>query len=153
MSYQNISATVAAIKADLADIKAKLPFLITLTPSERKQLPKAGPNSLSFVENALAAAQNNPAILPAGFDQDEFESDVNLFSVLTDLNTAIAQLASEVDDTRMAVGSEAMAEARQVYGYVKAAVKTTPGLKPVADQLAERFQRANATKKTPAAAK
>jgi hypothetical protein len=41
-----------------------------------------------------------------------------------------------VDDKRLAVGSEAMGEARQVYDYVKSAVKATPGLKPVADQLA-----------------
>nr|VFK13799.1 MAG: hypothetical protein BECKLPF1236A_GA0070988_1009410 [Candidatus Kentron sp. LPFa]VFK29580.1 MAG: hypothetical protein BECKLPF1236C_GA0070990_1009010 [Candidatus Kentron sp. LPFa] len=39
------------------------------------------------------------------------------------------------DDTRLAVGGEAMQEATQVYNYVKTAAKTTPGLKPIADQL------------------
>jgi uncharacterized phage infection (PIP) family protein YhgE len=155
MPYQNISAQVsdadvAAIKAAVATIQQKLPFLVSLTPDERKSLPKAGPNSLSFVENALQAAKNNPNILPGSFNATEFESDVDLFAVLTDVNTSIAQLASQIDDTRVAVGSEAMNEARQVYDYVKAAVKTTPGLKPVADQLAERFQRTSAAK--PAAA-
>ena len=53
----------------------------------------------------------------------------------------------------MAVGSEAMNEASQVYNYVKTAAKTTPGLKPVADQLGERFQKASAAKPAPAAAK
>ena len=51
-------------------------------------------------------------------------------------------MASQIDDTRLAVGGEAMQEASQVYNYVKTAAKTTPGLKPVADQLGERFQRA-----------
>jgi hypothetical protein len=51
------------------------------------------------------------------------------------------------------VGSEAMDQARQVYDYVKAAVKKTPGLKPVADQLSERFQHATAVKAAPATAK
>ena len=54
MPYQNISAQVsaadvAAIKAAVATIQQKLPFLISLTPAERKSLPKAGANSLSFV--------------------------------------------------------------------------------------------------------
>jgi hypothetical protein len=84
---------------------------------------------------------------------DEFESDVNLFAVLTDLNTLVKQLASEIDDTRLAVGGEAMNEASQVYNYVKSAAKTTPGLKPVAVQLGERFQKTSATKTAPAVGK
>jgi hypothetical protein len=46
-----------------------------------------------------------------------------------------------------------MNEARQVYDYVKSAAKTTPGLKPVADQLAQRFQHASAATAAPVAAK
>nr|VFJ74329.1 MAG: hypothetical protein BECKFW1821C_GA0114237_10619 [Candidatus Kentron sp. FW] len=41
-----------------------------------------------------------------------------------------------------------MREATQVYDYVKTAAKTTPGLKPVADQLAERFRKAGIRKKS-----
>jgi hypothetical protein len=158
MSYQNISATVAdadvqAIKAAVATIQQKLPFLVSLTADERKGIFKAGPNSLSFVQNAQQAAQNNPDIFPKSFDAVEFSSDVNLFAVLTDINTTVAQLASEIDDTRLAVGGEAMKEATQVYNYVKTAAATTPGLKPVADQLGQRFQKASAAQPTPAAAK
>jgi hypothetical protein len=134
-------------------IRQKLPFLVSLTPDERKSTFKAGPNSLSFVEHALTASKNNPDILPKNFDVDEFESDVNLFAVLTDLNTLVKQLASEIDDTRLAVGGEAMNEASQVYNYVKSAAKTTPGLKPVAVQLGERFQKTSATKTAPAVGK
>ena len=146
MSYQNISAQLSAedvqtIKGALATIKSKLPFLINLTTEERKKTFKIGPNSLSFVQNSLTAAKNNPAILPASFGVEEFESDVNLFAVLTEVNTAVEQLASQIDDTRVAVGGEAMNEANQVYSYVKSAAKITPGLKPVADQLGERFQK------------
>lgn len=157
MPYQNISATVAAadlqaIKDAIAVIQQKLPFLVNLTADERKNLFKTGANSLSFVQNALQAGLNNPDIFPKSFSVPEFGLDVNLFAVLTDINTSIAQLASSVDDTRMAVGGEAMREATQVYNYVKtAASTTTPGLKPVADQLGERFQKVGSPK-TPAAA-
>ena len=149
MPYQNISATISAadlkaVKDALAIVHAKLPFLVSLTPDERKGIFKAGPNSLSFVQNALQAAQNNPDIFPKSFEVDEFSSDVDLFAVLTEINTLAAQLASELDDTRMAVGGEAMCEATDVYNYVKAAAKKTPGLKPIADQLGQRFQKASA---------
>jgi hypothetical protein len=156
MPYQNISATVSsadvqAIKAAVATIQQKLPFLINLTADERKGIFKTGPNSMSFVQNALQAALNNPDIFPKSFDVAEFGSDVNLFTVLTDLNTVLSQLASSVDDTRLAVGGEAMKEATQTYNYVKAAAAMTPGLKPVADQLGERFQKSGSVPPAPAA--
>ena len=157
MSYQNISAAVSAadlqaIKDAIAVIQQKLPFLINLSSDERKGIYKAGPNSLSFVQNALQAAQNNPDIFPKSFNVAEFGSDVNLFAALTDLNTLLAQVGSSIDDTRLAVGGEAMKEATQVYNYVKAAVANTPGLKPVADQLGQRFQKASASQPAPAPA-
>jgi len=158
MPYQNISAQVSdkamqAVKDALSAIESNLPFLITLTDDERKALFKAGPKRLSFVQNALTASQDNPDILPKSFDAAEFESDVELFAALTEINTIVAQVASKIDDTRLAAGSEAMNEASDVYNYVKAAVKNTPGLKPVADQLGQLFQQAVATKAANAAAK
>nr|VFJ60289.1 MAG: hypothetical protein BECKDK2373C_GA0170839_10804 [Candidatus Kentron sp. DK] len=152
MPYQNIDATLSpkdieAIKAHIDAIVKKLLFLVNLTPKERKALFKAGPDSVSFVQNALNAAQDHPGILPGNFSTDEFKRDVDLFAALTDVGAVIASLASEVDDTRLAVGSEAMQEASQVYTYVKAAAKTTPGLKPVAEQLGERFRQAKKKKK------
>jgi hypothetical protein len=154
MSYQNISAQVSsedvqAIKAAVTTIRQKLPFLVTLTADERKSTFKTGPNSLSFVQNSLQATKNNPTVLPGSFDAAGFETDVNLFATLTDVGTQVAQLASEIDDTRLAVGGEAMNEATQVYNYVKAAAKNTPGLKPIADQLGERFQKAGPHKPSP----
>jgi len=59
---------------------------------------------------------------------------------LTDINTMAASVASQIDDTRLAVGGEAMQEATQVYNYVKTVAKTMSGLKPVADQLGERWK-------------
>ncbi len=155
MPYQDIDATVSAtdsqaIKDAIAAILAKLPFLVNLTTDERKATFKTGPNSLSFVQNALSAAKAYPDVFPASFDTAGFEKDVNLFTVLTELATQIDSLASQVDDTRLAVGGEAMTEATQAYKYLKAAAETTPGMKPIVEQLGERFQRAG--KEKPAAA-
>jgi hypothetical protein len=154
MPYQNIDAVISpaelqAVRDAFATINQKLPFLVTLTAAERRTVFKAGPDSLSFVENAQVAAKNNPDILPASFDNAGFQKDVDLFAALTELNSLAASIASQIDDTRMAVGSEAMQEAGQIYKYVQAAAKTTPGLKTVADQLGERFKRAGKKTKSP----
>jgi methionine synthase I (cobalamin-dependent) len=151
MPYTNIDVTlsdadVQAVKDAFATVKQKLPFMINLTVDERRSTVKTGPDSLSFVENALTASQANPTIFPASFGTQAFKNDVDLFATLTELNILAASIASQIDDTRMAVGGEAMQGAIQVYNYVKAAAKTTPGLKPVADQLGERFARASKQK-------
>jgi len=101
---------------------------------------------VSFVKNASTAAQAHPEIFPASFSKEGFQKDVDLFGVLTELSTLAASVVSQIDDTRMAVGGEAMQEAIQLYNYVKESAKTTPGLKPLADQLGEQFQRANKPK-------
>jgi hypothetical protein len=138
---------LTAIKAALTTIESKLPFMQTLTQKERKALRKIGPERLSFVENSAQAAQNNPAILPASFNQAGFQSIVTLFSQLTEINTLTAQLASKVDDTHMKAGSLGLSGASDVYTYVKSAAKKTPGLKPLADQLGALNQKAVATRR------
>ncbi|MDT5060478.1 MAG: hypothetical protein QOH63_937 [Acidobacteriota bacterium] len=151
MPYQNINVTISpadvqAVKDSFAAILEKLPFLINLTANERKALLKTGPGSLSFVQNASSAAQNNATIFPASFNTADFQKDVDLLATLTELGTLASSVASRIDDTRLAVGSEAMQQATQVYNYVKTAAKNTPGLKPLAEQLGERFQKSRKPK-------
>ena len=145
MSYQNITASLSPqdiqeVKAALQKVQQKLPFLITLSAEERRKLVKMGDKSLAFVNNSVTAAQSNPEILPATFDVEELVRDYQLAAVLTELLISIQQLTEQVDDTLMAVGSEAMTSSLTVYDYVKTASKKTPGLKSVAEQLGERFK-------------
>lgn len=145
MAYQNIKATLSdkdiqEIKAALQKIQEKLPFLITLSAEERRKLFKMGDKSLAFVNNSLTAAQSNREILPASFDLDEFVQDYQLAATLTELLLKLRQLTEQVDDTLMAVSSEAMSSSLTVYDYVKTAAKKTPGLKTLAQQLGERFK-------------
>jgi len=145
MAYQNITASLSPedmqqIKAALQTIQKKLPFLITLSTEERRRLFKMGDKSLAFVNNSLTAAQSNPDILPASFDIQEFVRDYQLAATLTELLIALRQLSEQVDDTLLAVGSEAMSSSLTVYEYVKTAAKKTPGLKSLAEQLGDRFK-------------
>ncbi|PSN77288.1 hypothetical protein C8B47_22820, partial [filamentous cyanobacterium CCP4] len=72
MPYENISATVSdqamtEIKGAVAAIYKHLPFLINLTPDERRKRFKMGDKSLAFVRNSVTATQNNPSIVPVSY--------------------------------------------------------------------------------------
>ena len=113
MSYQNISAAISdqdmeSIKKSLDSIDSKLAFLVNLTAAERHDLFKMGDKSLVFVQNSVTAAQQNRDILPVSFDLPELEKDFKLTQDLTEILTRLHQLTEEVDDTLVAVGSEAM---------------------------------------------
>ena len=145
MAYQNITASLSPadiqeIKAAFATIQAKMPFLVTLSVEERRKLFKMGDKSLAFVNTSLTAAQSNREILPASFNVDEFVQDYQLAATLTELLIGLRQLTEQVDDTLMAVGSEAKGSSLTVYDYEKTAAKKTPGLKTIAEQLGERFK-------------
>ncbi|MEH2383367.1 MAG: hypothetical protein V7K27_31515 [Nostoc sp.] len=145
MSYQNMAAAltpqdIQEIKVALQTVQKKLPFLITLSTQERRKLVKMGDKSLAFVNNSVTAAQSNREILPATFDVEELVRDYQLATTLTELLISMQQITEQVDDTLLAVGSEAMTGSLTVYDYVKTASKKTPGLKIVAEQLGERFK-------------
>jgi hypothetical protein len=145
MAYQNITGSLSPqdiqeIKAALQTIQQKLPFLITLSNDERRSLVKMGDKSFAFVNNSVTAAQSNREILPASFNVEELVRDYQLASALTEVLTSMRQITEQVDDTLLAVGSEAMTSSLTVYDYVKTAAKKTPGLKTVAEQLGERFK-------------
>jgi hypothetical protein len=140
MPYQDINVTLAdkdlqEIKQAVATIQQKLPFLITLNTTERKRLFKMGDKRLMFVQTSLNAAQSNQNILPASFDLNGFSNDYRLATALMEIEMMLNQLSEQVDDTLMAVGSEAMTSSLTVYDYVKTAAKKTPGLKGIAEQL------------------
>ena len=145
MTTNQISATMTqtdrdAVLAVVATIKEKLPFLMDLTPEQRKSLPKMGDKSQAFVNKALEVATQNPDFLPRSFDLEEMKRDVELFQALYPVFLSLTQLQELVDDTVMAVGSDAYAAALMVYSFAKASGKGA-GLDAVADEMGKRFAR------------
>ncbi|MET0621695.1 MAG: hypothetical protein ABW250_01815 [Pyrinomonadaceae bacterium] len=140
VSAQLGEAERQGVFAALQTLRQKLPFLVDLTPEERRALPRFGDKSRGFVEQALQVAEQNPDILPRTFDVEEMRKDVELFSALSSVQTAVSQLNELVDDTVMAVGSEAYAAALLVYQYTRAAGKGT-ALDSALDGLSQRFAR------------
>jgi hypothetical protein len=145
MSYSNISyvmpqADIDAVKAAITTINSKMPFLVTLTEDERKTLFKLGPKSVDFVQDCASAVQAFPGIFPPSFNTSEFTKDAQLFKIMVDIFMSLDSLNEKLNDTMMAVGSEAMGASLHAYTYVQTAADTTPGLKSVAEKIGERFK-------------
>jgi hypothetical protein len=148
----SISATLAqadreVVMAAVATIKDKLPFLVDLSTEERKNLPKMGDKSRAFVSRALEVATQNPDFLPRSSDLEELRKDVQLFEALYPLLMSLTQMQELVDDTCLAVGSEAYAAALQVYNYAKASGQGA-GLDAVVGEMGQRFARKSRKAKT-----
>lgn len=157
MPYTDINTTLSdvdrqAIKQAIVLIQQKMPFLVTLSADDRQRLYKMGDKRLAFVQHSLSAAQSNPNILPASFDLQGFSNDYQLATDLSELLMLLTQLTEQVDDTLLAVGSEAMSSSLTVYDYIKTAAKKTPGLKTISEQLGNLFKalRSKSAKSAPA---
>lgn len=153
MTFQRTDTEISttdlqAIRDSFASIKQKLPFLVNLTGRQRQATFKTGPDRVSFVQNALLATQAHPEVFPASFSTTSFQLDVALFNHLIELQQLAESLVSQIDDTRLAVGGDAMVQATEAYNYVKRAARSVPGMKPLVEQLGEQFQKASRAKES-----
>lgn len=121
-------------------ISENLPKLFTLTPEERQTLPKMGDKTVAFVNKALGYARQNPQIVPAYLNMEEFAKDVEAVNKLFVVAAPLLKMAEEIDDTVLMAGSEAYAAALAFYTSLKAAIGAgESGLKYIYDDLSSRF--------------
>jgi len=143
--YGNISAVITPadrqfIKDKVADILTKLDFIINLSNDERQGLPKMGNNRYAFVKKAIQLANENPDVFPGYFDLAELQKDFDLFDALIEVGIPVRQMFEKIEDTRLAVSSEAYKTALQVKGLFEEANKTNTGMDTVVAELAEFFK-------------
>jgi len=117
------------------------PYLIALTPEEKKALPKMSDGSTPFVEKALGYCKSDPQFMPAYVNIPEMEIDFNAVVDLTDFARVSLKLSSGLSDTITLSGSEAYVSALSYYNSVKNAAKmNVPGAKAIYDDLKKRFE-------------
>lgn len=150
MQTNRISATLsqqdcAQIMSNINRIKEMMPFLITLTSQEFRDLLKMGDKSRTFVAKALEIVTQNPDIMPRGFDIDEFRRDMDLFQALESFRSALTQLLQMIESTQTLVGSDAYISSLIVYEQVKNN-HLGLALEDAADQLGRRFIRKSKSK-------
>ncbi|HEY0943627.1 MAG TPA: hypothetical protein VGD81_00105 [Opitutaceae bacterium] len=141
MSASLAAADQAAALQAIATLREKLPFLIDLTPEQRRHLPKMGDKSRAFVERTLQACQANGAVLPPTFDVAEFERDLALWLALAPVVAQVTQLQELLEDTLIAVGSDLYAASLVGYGYLKLS-GAGAGLDELRAAMSARFRKA-----------
>ncbi|GAA4275500.1 hypothetical protein [Aquimarina mytili] len=132
----NITNKLQECKNDLA------PYLQALTANDRSGLFKMGDKSLPTVQKVKSYAETNPEFVPGYMDTQEFLKDETVVSQLTPIANILEQLFSDVDDTRLLAGSEALQAALLYYGQIKEANKKgVKSAKPIYEDLRQRFSR------------
>lgn len=143
MSQNLVSAelteqTLAEVIGHLNAAAALMPFLLDLEVADRRSLLIMGSGSLGFAEDAVDLTQTHPDILPRSFDTAELLSDRALYSRMIRVQNVINHLNDLVNDTTLAVGSDLMQGALDVYTFAKASGKGA-GLEERVKSMGKRF--------------
>jgi hypothetical protein len=132
---------ITQVQAKLNEVRTLLkPYAVTLTPDERRDLPKMGAKSFTFVDKSYNFALENPALVPSYLDMVAFSIDfIDSHGLWTVRNDA-QQVYEMLDDSSMSAGSEAYQASLTFYSAVKAAAaRDVPGAKAIYEELKQRF--------------
>ena len=127
------------------------PYLINLTPEQRKELPKLGDKSTAFVIKGIDYLHTPTSPIPSYVNVPELEIDFKLIEDLRKLLQVIMPTIDMIDDTMTLAGSDTYMSVLAFYSYIKGAAKlNVPGAQTIYDDMSERFSHRTAKLPTPA---
>ena len=123
------------------------PYLQGLTAEDRQGLYKMGDKTITTVQKVKSYLDTNPEFASSYMDKAEFLKDEALVTALNPLKNLSTQLTSDLEDTIMLAGSEALTASLFYYGTTKeASDKGVATAKPTYEDLRQRFiKKANRT--------
>lgn len=148
ISGQISAEDIPAIQDALNVLNEKMPFLSTMQNVDVSKFFKPGNAYQPLLSLAVQAMEQHPEILPAVFNKEEFKKDSELFAVLAPIALRVAALHTGMQKTQIAVGSDTLKGALEVYAAVKQHKNKVPGLSAVYDEMRVFFRR-NKIKTTP----
>ncbi len=126
------------------------PYLLALTPDQRKEMAKMSDKTVPFVEKNLEYCGSAPQFVPPFMDCEALAVDVKVTQQLIPLYRIITGMSDGLDDTVMVAGSEAYINALNYYNSVKQAAKNNvPVAKSIYEDLSKRFVKTKKAKVTP----
>lgn len=126
------------------------PYLKATSPEKRRDLPKMGDKSKSFVEKSLNHALENEEFAPHYLKIDEFESDYKAYKNLRSFYIPLHQLTRLIDDSMLLLGSDLYKSALCYYGSVKSgASNNIKSAKSIYKDLSDSYPRTPRRKRTP----
>ena len=133
-------ADITEIEGHLAAIRAKMPFLITLTAKERRAKSKLGEKSMGFEEKCETYMLSNPQFMPGFIGLEEVDKDRTLRTQLLHLSAQHQALSATIQDTLMLTGSDLWSSDLAYYQSVQeAARRGLPGAEAIYNDLKSRF--------------
>ena len=118
------------------------PYLIALTPEERRKIPKMSDKTLPFVEKNLEYCESAPQFAPPYMDREALAGDMKVTQQLTAVFRIVKALNDGLDDTIMEAGGESYINALNYYNSVKQAAKmNVPAAKSIYEDLKKRFEK------------
>lgn len=129
-TVNRLSITITA--EDLADItsaiqllqKKLLPYLVTLSPEERRELPKMGNKTVSFVQKSQEYCKQNPDLVPPFLDVNALNVDVEAFQQIRAMYQPLLQITDSLWDSMILSGSEAYSSSLMFYNSIKHAARS-----------------------------
>lgn len=133
----------AAVEAAIATLEDKLgPYLIALTPDQRRKFPKVKNKTLPFVQKVTDYIRFAPEFIPNFMKIEEFTTDFDAYQLLQNMQRRMQQLVSGLDVTILLSGSEAYKAALSYYNAVKQAAKmNVSNAREIQEELSKRFAR------------
>ena len=146
MDQNLISASLSpeeltSINGAIETLKEKMPFLSTLQKAEVGGLFKVGSNYQPFLDLAKQVKDAHPEILSGVFNKDEFDKDYALFKAIQPIGQQISQINEGLQKAVIAVGSDSLDEALEIYAAVKQNKDKVPGLSVTYEAMAAFFKR------------
>lgn len=118
------------------------PFLIALTPDDRKEILKMSDGTRPFVEKVMDYVKTQPSFLPQFVPVEEMDKDWKANNDVSALYKSAALLCDDLNDTMMLAGSEVYEASLAYYNSVKFAARMrAPNAKGIYDDLKMRFER------------
>jgi len=143
ISVEIPQSVIEEVNEKLQECKKLLtPYLQALTSEEKESIFKMGDKTVATVQKVKGYMETNPEFIPKYMDKKEFLKDEALVSALDPIGNLATQLASDIRDTTILAGSEALTAAMFYYGSAKEAYdKGVPTAKPIYEDLSQRFLR------------
>lgn len=139
------SAVIEVVLQKMKECKEELaPYLQGLTAGERQSIFKMGDKTVATAQKVKSYLETNPEFTPTYMNKEEFLKDEAVVTQLSPLVNLAQQLSTDLNDTIMLAGSEAIYGALLYYGQVKEAhLKGIPTAKPIYEDLSQRFSKRN----------
>lgn len=132
---EEINTLIVQLKDALA------PYIVPLTVKEIKGIAKMGDKTVAFVDKVKDYTVSNPEfILKEGMNVEDFNVDVNAVKTLAPLFKSVSQISTDLQDSIMLSGNEALIPALMYYGSVQLNAKNgVASAKTIYDDLKKRF--------------